>query len=131
MQFSKNTSTGNNKIFLIKIILVLIFITSCETLKIPQSKNLQKSETFLTGDCIKGFGTSNLKEHKYRGNFKNGKFKIISFYAKKARGMMSRFIIENQIDDPEKIKSFISGGYLFDQAMSTPNEWVFTRKTME
>jgi cytoplasmic iron level regulating protein YaaA (DUF328/UPF0246 family) len=64
-------------------------------------------------------------------DWKNDNYKIISFFAKKARGMMSRFIIENQIDDPEKIKSFISGGYLFDQAMSTPNEWVFTRKTME
>jgi|TARA_B110000503_G_scaffold123036_1_gene188267 uncharacterized protein len=64
-------------------------------------------------------------------DWKNDSYKIISFFAKKARGMMSRFIIENQIHDPEKIKSFVSGGYRFDPVTSTPNEWVFTRKLME
>lgn len=58
---------------------------------------------------------------------KNGKLKIISFYAKKARGMMSRFIIQNRIKDIEQIKSFNSGGYAFSDSLSKDKEWVFTR----
>ena len=45
---------------------------------------------------------------------KNGKFKIISFYAKKARGLMSRFIIENRLTKPEQLTGFNSEGYFFD-----------------
>ena len=64
-------------------------------------------------------------------DLKNGDYKIISFFAKKARGMMSRYIIQLQIQDPEEIKSFDTGGYKFDSSESTKNEWIFTRKAME
>jgi cytoplasmic iron level regulating protein YaaA (DUF328/UPF0246 family) len=64
-------------------------------------------------------------------DWKNDKYKIISFFAKKARGMMSRYIIQRQIQDPEEIKSFDTGGYKFDSSESTKNEWIFTRKMME
>jgi cytoplasmic iron level regulating protein YaaA (DUF328/UPF0246 family) len=64
-------------------------------------------------------------------DWKNDKYKIISFFAKKARGMMSRYIIQRQIQDPEEIKSFDTGGYKFDSSESTKNEWIFTRKAME
>jgi uncharacterized protein len=64
-------------------------------------------------------------------DWKNGKYKIISFYAKKARGLMSRYIIENQIDDPEKIKQFDVAGYAYQSAMSSAREWVFTREGAE
>ena len=47
--------------------------------------------------------------------------------AKKARGLMSRFILLNRIDDPEKIKTFNVDGYMFSDPMSTDTEWVFTR----
>ncbi len=60
-------------------------------------------------------------------DFKNGNYKIISFYAKKARGLMSRYIIENRIDQPEEIKKFDLEGYRFNQAMSSGRDWVFTR----
>ena len=64
-------------------------------------------------------------------DWKKDKYKIISFFAKKARGMMSRYIIQRQIQDPEEIKSFDTGGYKFDSSESTKNEWIFTRKAME
>lgn len=58
---------------------------------------------------------------------KNGKYKVISFYAKKARGMMTRFICDNQISDPEKLKLFESDGYFYNDELSKPEKPVFTR----
>ncbi|MCS2160843.1 peroxide stress protein YaaA [Scandinavium sp. H11S7] len=58
---------------------------------------------------------------------KNGKFKVISFYAKKARGLMSRYIIENRLTKPEQMKEFDSEGYFFDEAASGDSELVFKR----
>lgn len=58
---------------------------------------------------------------------KNGQYKIISFFAKKARGMMSAYIIHNQLTDVEQLKGFDSAGYAYNKVMSSPKEWVFTR----
>jgi cytoplasmic iron level regulating protein YaaA (DUF328/UPF0246 family) len=58
---------------------------------------------------------------------KNGKYKIISFFAKKARGMMSAYIIKNQVKDVEAIKAFDLAGYNYNETLSSPKEWVFTR----
>jgi len=58
---------------------------------------------------------------------KNGKFKVISFFAKKARGLMARFVIKNRINSPEELKAFDSEGYLFNEEMSVGNKWVFAR----
>ncbi len=58
---------------------------------------------------------------------KNGQYKIISFYAKKARGMMAAFVIKNRIKKIEEIKAFDVAGYKFNPASSTSKEWVFTR----
>jgi hypothetical protein len=60
-------------------------------------------------------------------DWKNGQYKMISFYAKKARGMMSRYIIEHQIQDPDRIKKFDTDGYRFNADMSKKDEWVFIR----
>jgi len=54
-------------------------------------------------------------------------YKIIGLFAKRARGMMSRFIIRHRIRDIEQIKNFCEGGYRYQEDMSSPNEWVFTR----
>jgi len=62
-------------------------------------------------------------------DYKNGKFKIISFYAKKARGMMARWIIENKITDFEKLSGFNVDGYKYSKAESTATTPVFLRKT--
>jgi len=58
---------------------------------------------------------------------KNGKFKVISFYAKKARGLMSRYIIQNRLTTPEQLTGFNSEGYVFDAAASGNGELVFKR----
>ncbi len=58
---------------------------------------------------------------------KGDEYKQIVVYAKKARGMMSRFIIDNRIENPEDIKAFNIDGYAFHQALSTDDKWVFTR----
>lgn len=59
---------------------------------------------------------------------KNGKFKIISFYAKKARGLMSRFVIQNRLSKPEQLKEFDVDGYFFAADESKGNELVFKRR---
>ena len=58
---------------------------------------------------------------------KNGQYKVISFYAKKARGLMARFMIENKIDQVDDLKSFNSDGYFFDAESSLKGELVFKR----
>lgn len=58
---------------------------------------------------------------------KNGKYKVISFYAKKARGLMSRFIIKNRLSRSEQLVDFNLEGYAFDEAASAGNELVFKR----
>ncbi|HFZ8994971.1 TPA: peroxide stress protein YaaA [Citrobacter freundii] len=58
---------------------------------------------------------------------KNGKFKVISFYAKKARGLMSRYIIENRLTKPEQLTAFNSEGYYYDETASAQGELVFKR----
>ncbi len=58
---------------------------------------------------------------------KNGQYKIISFFAKKARGLMSRYIINNRITSSEDIKHFNIGSYYYNPDLSAGNEWVFTR----
>ncbi len=60
-------------------------------------------------------------------DFKNGEYKIISFFAKKARGLMSRYIIKNQIADIELLKGFDYDGYYFDEANSHDNLLAFKR----
>ena len=58
---------------------------------------------------------------------KDGKYKIISFFAKKVRGLMAAFIIKGKITDVEDIKNFDSDGYSFNSALSEGDRWVFTR----
>lgn len=61
-------------------------------------------------------------------DFKNGKLKIISFYAKKARGMMVRYVADHQIDSYDNLLSFNYGGYIFNENETTVrNQPVFTR----
>lgn len=60
--------------------------------------------------------------------FKDGDYKMIGIYAKKARGMLSRYIIKHQISDPEDIKDFDDEDYRFNKKLSKGNTWVFSRK---
>lgn len=60
-------------------------------------------------------------------DLKNGQYKIISFYAKKARGMMSRFVISEKINTPNALKQFDVGGYCYSKEHSTQTKLVFLR----
>lgn len=60
-------------------------------------------------------------------DLKGDKYKIISFYAKKARGLMARYIIDNELNAPEGLKKFRAEGYRYNKAESTARELVFTR----
>lgn len=61
-------------------------------------------------------------------DWKGDKYKIISFYAKKARGLMCAYAIHNRITDAEQLKGFDYEGYSFNEGMSSAKEWVFTRQ---
>jgi hypothetical protein len=64
-------------------------------------------------------------------DWKNGQYKLISFYAKKARGLMTRYIIDNQINEPELLKGFDYDGYRYSEEMSSKDDWVFIRDPEE
>jgi len=63
-------------------------------------------------------------------DWKNGQFKMISFFAKKARGLMARYIIQNKITNVEQLKDFDLAGYQYSESLSKGNDWVFTRKEL-
>ncbi len=58
---------------------------------------------------------------------RDGKFKFITFNAKKARGLMTRYILENKIHNPEDLKGFLDDGYAFNADLSGDDVWLFTR----
>lgn len=60
-------------------------------------------------------------------DWKNGEYKVISFFAKKARGLMTRFIVQNQIDKPDDLIAFNESGYYYKPDLSNENELVFVR----
>ncbi|MCJ8328395.1 MAG: peroxide stress protein YaaA [Lentisphaeria bacterium] len=61
-------------------------------------------------------------------DYKNGQYKIISFFAKKARGMMAAHIIKNKVNSIDGLAAFSEDGYSFDKAGSSGNKLLFTRK---
>lgn len=61
-------------------------------------------------------------------DYKGGKYKVISFFAKRARGLLARYAIQMQIKNPEKLKDFNSDGYGFVADASSENRWVFRRR---
>ncbi|MBT4518519.1 MAG: peroxide stress protein YaaA [Halieaceae bacterium] len=61
-------------------------------------------------------------------DMKSGKYKIISVYAKKARGQMARFIIDNEVTDPDGLRKYDCDGYRYNKGESTARTLVFTRK---
>lgn len=90
---------------------VLVNLASNEYFKSLNSKKL-KAKTIIT-PVFK--------------DYKDGELKMISFFAKKARGLMTRFIIDNEISDPERLKLFDAEGYFYNHELSTKKEIVFTR----
>ncbi len=64
-------------------------------------------------------------------DFKGDKYKIISFYAKKARGLMVRFAADNHIENVEKLKEFDYAGYYYSEEQSSDSDWVFLRDVVK
>ena len=101
---------------------------------INQDLKAQKTDTLINLASNEYF--KSVQTEKLNGNIitpvfkdqKNGIYKIISFFAKKARGLMSRYIIQHKLSKPEDIKAFNVAGYHFDQTVSSENEWVFLRE---
>jgi hypothetical protein len=60
-------------------------------------------------------------------DLRKGEYKTVTIYMKKARGMMTRFMIKEKITNPEDLKHFEGDGYFLNVNMSSENEWVFTR----
>jgi len=90
---------------------VLVNLASNEYFKAVHKKDLE-------GRLI----TPNFKDQK------NGQYKIISFYAKKARGLMCRYVIQNGITKAEDLKKFDLDGYYFSPEQSDANNWIFLRE---
>jgi len=95
-----------------------------QTQDTPVLINLASNEYFKSIDTHQLAGevvTPVFKEHK------DGKYKVVAIYAKRARGKMANFIIRNAIDQPEQLKTFTDGGYEFSDSLSSEKEWVFIR----
>ncbi|MDG2171255.1 MAG: peroxide stress protein YaaA [Gammaproteobacteria bacterium] len=81
-------------------------------------------------EYFKSINQKNLKSKLINISFKekrDGNYKIIGIYAKKARGLMSRYIVKNKITDPKQIKKFREDSYTYNKTLSSDSEWVFTR----
>lgn len=89
---------------------ILINLASVEYFKALNIKSLKA--TIITPE---------FREHK------NGNYDIIGVFAKKARGLMSRFIILNKLSDTEDLKAFDDEGYVFNSRLTKGQTWVFTR----
>jgi cytoplasmic iron level regulating protein YaaA (DUF328/UPF0246 family) len=64
-------------------------------------------------------------------DWKGGNYKIISFYAKRARGLMARYAIEKKITKPDQLRLFDTEGYAYEPKSSTETSWVFRRKVSD
>ena len=83
-----------------------------------------------SNEYFKAIDSKVVKSTVYSANFKqlkNGEYKTIAIFSKKARGMMTRFIIDNNITDVSDLKSFNYDGYLFHESLSNEKEFIFTR----
>lgn len=86
--------------------------------------NLASNEYFkvIKKDLLKGkIITPTFKEYR------DGDYKFVHIFGKKARGLMARFIIQNKITDPDQIKLFDLEGYYYNDRLSNEFDWVFTR----
>tara|TARA_Y100000590_G_scaffold301986_1_gene340430 strand:- start:4849 stop:5622 length:774 start_codon:yes stop_codon:yes gene_type:complete len=104
------------------------------TESINKSISSHKNKTILNLASVEYF--SSVKQQALDGkvvspvfkDYKNGKYKIISFFAKKARGLMTRYVVENQVDSPKNISGFNYDGYKYSKQESTDQNPVFLRK---
>lgn len=91
--------------------------------------NLASQEYFKSVKTTKVNGTIITPQFKELKTDKNGHpvYKVVGIFAKRARGLMSRYIIENALTNAKALKQFDWQGYGYNEALSKNNEWVFTR----
>ena len=100
------------------------------------NQELEQSDThtlvnLASGEYFKSIKPKQLKAEIITPAFKeyrDGEYKFIQFYAKKARGLMARYLIDKRVDRPEGLKDFNYEGYGFAPSLSNEHEWVFTRR---
>ena len=83
-----------------------------------------------SNEYFKAIDSKVLNSDIYRANFKqlkDGEYKTIAIFSKRARGMMTRYIIDNNISNINDLKSFDYDGYLYHESLSTQKELIFTR----
>ena len=102
--------------------------------EITQAINKDKNSDYLINlasvEYFKSIKKDKLKAKLINIIFKekrNGNYKIIGINAKKARGLMSRYIIKNKINNPEDLKKFKEENYIYNKNLSSDSDWVFTR----
>ena len=97
------------------------------------NSELSKNEPVLnlaSNEYYKAIDSKVLKSDVYSANFKqlkDGNYKTIAIFSKKARGMMTRYIIENNITDISSLKSFNYDGYVYHENLSSDKELIFSR----
>jgi cytoplasmic iron level regulating protein YaaA (DUF328/UPF0246 family) len=83
-----------------------------------------------SNEYFKAVATDRLESRLLTADFReirNGELKMISFYAKRARGLLARFVIDQRIEDPEGLKAFAEEGYSFRPELSEPGRLSFVR----
>ena len=83
-----------------------------------------------SNEYFKAIDTKVIKADVYSANFKqfkSGEYKTIAIFSKKARGLMTRYIMDNKITDVNELKSFDCDGYIFQENLSSNKELIFTR----
>ncbi len=102
--------------------------------EITSSINKDKNSDYLINlasvEYFKSINKEKLNSKLINVAFKekrNGNYKIIGINAKKARGLMSRFIIKNKISNPKELKKFKEENYSYNKELSSDSDWIFTR----
>lgn len=100
------------------------------------NRDLRQSDTKTLINLASGEYFKSIKPKKLEADvitpafreYRDGDYKFIQFFAKKARGLMARYLIDQRIDDPEGLKDFDYEGYRFNAKLSQGKDWVFTRR---
>ena len=104
---------------------VRVFLDQLAAMPRPVAVNLASEEYFkaAVGRKIRGEVIQPMFE-----DWSNGRYRIVSFFAKRARGLMTRYAVVNRLDEPEGLKGFDADGYAFAAEASDASSWVFRRR---
>jgi cytoplasmic iron level regulating protein YaaA (DUF328/UPF0246 family) len=97
------------------------------------NEELKQGELFLnlaSNEYAKAIDTKALKTPMITANFKqlkNGEYKTIAIFSKRARGLMTRYVIDNKVESVDELKQFSLDKYRFSDKLSSGNELIFTR----